>query len=156
MYNAELFVETGTFLGSMVAHLAASGIPCKTIEIVPAIHHRARRILARYKNIDLILGDSEVEIPKILNGLDRPASFWLDGHYSGSNTGKGGLDTPISAELDAILNHSIKKHVIMIDDARDFVGKDGYPYLSQVLAKFDDNPDYKAGVHSDIIVITPR
>jgi hypothetical protein len=52
--------------------------------------------------------------------LQEPALFWLDGHYSGVDTGKDELDTPVSAELEAILGSPVKGHVILIDDARCF------------------------------------
>jgi hypothetical protein len=155
-YGHRVFVETGTFLGSMVEHIAATGARCHTIEIDEAIYRRAQQILARHANINLILGDSGVELPRVLAVLDEPATFWLDGHYSGSFTGKGELDTPVSAELDHIMNHPIKNHVILIDDARDFTGREGYPRLSSLLAHFDDHPHYQAAVSADIIRITPR
>lgn len=155
-YRHRVFVETGTFLGSMVEHIAATGAQCHTIEIDEVIYRRAQEILARYSNIDLILGDSGVELPRVLSTLNEPATFWLDGHYSGSFTGKGDLDTPVSAELDHIMKHPIKKHVVLIDDARDFTGEEGYPRLSSLLAFFEDHPHYRAAVSADIIRITPR
>lgn len=155
-YGNRVFVETGTFLGSMVEHIAATGVTCHTIEIDPVIYKRAQTILGRHKNINLILGDSGVELPRVLSTLSEPATFWLDGHYSGSFTGKGDLDTPVSAELEHIMNHPVKGHVILIDDARDFTGKDGYPPLSTLLGHFENHPDYKAAVSADIIRITPR
>lgn len=155
-YRTPVFVETGTYLGSMVEHIAATGVDCHTIEIDPTIHARARRILAGHRNIDLILEDSAVALPRLLATLERPATFWLDGHYSGTFTGRAELDTPVSAELDHILAHPVKRHVILIDDARDFTGRDGYPTLSSLLAHFDDHPHYSAQVSADIIRIVPR
>lgn len=155
-YGHRVFVETGTFLGSMVEHIAATGAQCHTIEIDETIYRRAQKILAGHANINLILGDSGVELPKVLEKLDQPATFWLDGHYSGSFTGKGDVDTPVSAELDHIMSHRIGNHVILIDDARDFTGHEGYPRLSSLLAHFDDHPHYQASVSADIIRITPR
>jgi hypothetical protein len=155
-YRTGVFVETGTFLGSMVEYIAATGVQCHTIEIDQSIFTRAQGILGKRKNINLILGDSGVALPALLQSLDQPATFWLDGHYSGGFTGRSDLDTPISAELDFILEHPNKRHVILIDDARDFAGRDGYPLLSSLLAHFDNHPHYAASVSADIIRITPR
>ena len=41
-------------------------------------------------------------VPELVRQLDGPALFWLDGHYSGGDTAKGELDTPVSAELESI------------------------------------------------------
>ena len=95
-------------------------------------------------------------LPLLLAKLDRSATFWLDGHYSGTFTGRGALDTPVSAELDAILSHPVPGHVVLIDDARLFDGTDGYPPMSSVLAHFEAHPRYRAEVSTDIIRIVPR
>jgi hypothetical protein len=155
-YRTPVFIETGTYLGSMVEYVAKTGAECHSIEIDAAIHARACEILARHRNIRLILGDSGEKLPELLAQLSRPATFWLDGHYSGSFTGRAALDTPVSAELDHILAHPVKEHVILIDDARDFNGENGYPRLSALLAHFDKHPDYFAWVSADIIRIEPR
>ena len=55
-----------------------------------------------------------------------------------------------------ILDHHIKGHVILIDDARDFTGREGYPRLSTLLAHFEDDPEYRAEVSADIIRIVSR
>jgi hypothetical protein len=155
-YGNKVFVETGTFLGSMVEHIAATGVQCHTIEIDPTIYQRAQAILASHKNINLIFGDSGVKIPEVLSRLDQPATFWLDGHYSGGFTGGAEIETPISAELDHILAHPIKKHVILIDDARDFDGTNNYPLMSRLFSFFEDHEHYRISLSADIIRITPR
>lgn len=155
-FRTPVFIETGTYLGSMTDFIARTGVQCHTIEIVPAIHERARQILARHRNVTLHLGDSGVVLPALLRKLDRPATFWLDGHYSGSFTGRSDLDSPVSAEVDAILSHHVPGHVILIDDAREFTGQGGYPRLSELLAHFEGHPTYRADVSTDIIRILPR
>ncbi len=155
-YGVRTFIETGTYLGSMLEYIATTGAQCHSVEIDPVIYDRAKSILSRHKNIILHLGDSGVVIPNLLSTLNEPAVFWLDAHYSGSFTGKSEVDTPVSAELDMILSHSIKNHVILIDDARDFNGSNNYPKISDVLKYFDDHDHYKAMVSADIIRITPR
>lgn len=155
--GAKLFVETGTFTGATLDVIARiPGVVCHSIEIDPNYHERARQVLAGRDNIHLILGDSGAELAKLLERIDEPAVFWLDAHYSGGLTGRGALDTPISAELDAILAHPIKRHIVLIDDARDFQGEDGYPFLSELLAAFDQHGEYRAEVSADIVRITPR
>jgi hypothetical protein len=155
-YQTKTFIETGTFLGTMIEYIAATGVQCHTIEIDPTIHRRTSGVLAKHKNINFILGDSGEALPALLADLDHPATFWLDGHYSGSFTGRAEIDTPISAELDHILAHPIKKHVILIDDARDFDGTNNYPPLSILFKHFDEHSDYKVDVSTDIIRIVPR
>ncbi len=154
--QSRFFVETGTYLGSMVEHVAETGVDCFTIEIDDDIYTRAKRILKHKKNISCLKGDSAVVLPELLSQIDSPAVFWLDGHYSGGFTGKADTDTPVSTELQMILDHHVKNHIILIDDARDFTGKNNYPYLSSLLAQFDDNPNYSAEVSSDIIRVLPR
>ena len=150
------FVETGTYLGNTVEVIARMGLACHTIEIDPAIHARAQAVLGHLRNIDFILGDSGAEIPRLLATIDAPTCFWLDGHYSGGVTGSAAEETPISAELDAILAHRVRTHTILIDDARLFDGTHDYPHLSALLARFDRHSDYRAQVSTDIIRIVPR
>lgn len=150
------FVETGTYLaGTLDAISAMNCCACHSIEIAPFYYERAKRILKGRRNVHLILGDSGVELPKLAASLDHPAIFWLDGHYSGGLTGKGEENSPISAELDSILASPIKEHIILIDDAREFIGEGGYPQLSELLRTFDNHPHYMAEVSADIIRILP-
>src|SRR5262249_16050226 len=57
--------------------------------------------------------------------------FWLDGHYSGGDTAKGGRETPIMEEIQAILAHPVRDHIILIDDAGAFGTWPDYPTLEQ-------------------------
>src|SRR5256885_102310 len=40
-----VFIETGTYLGSMLEYIATTGVQCHSIEIDPQIHARAKSIL---------------------------------------------------------------------------------------------------------------
>jgi hypothetical protein len=46
--------------------------------------------------------------------------------------------------------------VILVDDARCFRGKDGYPFLDELLAAVRQTGAYEAEVSTDIIRITPQ
>ena len=71
-----------------------------------------------YPNVHIIHGDSGVELPKIIQNCVSPITFWLDAHYCADNAEIGELWSPIKAELEAIGKHSIKNHIILIDDFR--------------------------------------
>ena len=105
-------------------------------------------------NIAVIHGDSGEVLPSLLNNIDTSCLFWLDGHYSGGVTSKGEKDTPILEELKCVLSHSIKNHIILIDDARCFIGEFDYPTLFEIyeLVKGVDR-NYKVNVKDDIIRI---
>ena len=53
-----------------------------------------------------------------LKNINESVTFWLDGHYSCGDTALGDFWAPLMQELDAIKNHNIKDHTIMIDDMR--------------------------------------
>jgi hypothetical protein len=68
-----------------------------------------------------------------LKDVKEPCLFWLDAHYSGGSTAKGDFETPIMQELQCILGHQLaESHVVLIDDARCFVGRNDYPALDEL------------------------
>jgi hypothetical protein len=77
--------------------------------------------------------------------IDAPATFWLDGHYSGAGTAKGKTNTPLLQELDHIGSHHIKTHTILIDDVRQFGTQEmDFITLDEVVEKVRSiNPNYK-------------
>ena len=98
----------------------------------------------------------DVEVTRI----NKPTLFWLDAHYSGGETAQGPEDSPIMKELDFILNHR-SDHCILIDDARCFNGKAGYPRigeLKKMLAKRNkkDGGSLFLEVKNDIIRIAQK
>ena len=155
-YGLTTFVETGTFKGDTLAAMADLGLNCVSIELSDLYFERARARFAGTPNVTLRHGDAGEELPKVVAALDRPALFWLDGHYSSGQTAHGALASPISAELETVLASPIGGHVALIDDAHDFTGEGGYPPLGDLLSAFDRHPRYQASVHANIIVIEPR
>jgi hypothetical protein len=67
-----------------------------------------------------------------LKSLDVPCLFWLDGHYSSGVTALGDKETPVEQELRTILRHPVPGHVVLIDDARLFVGEGDWPTISTI------------------------
>jgi hypothetical protein len=95
-------------------------------------------------------------MPTVKSQLAAPALFWLDGHNIGGLTAQGDCDTPVSAELTAILTSPCKTHVILIDDARCYDGSNGYPHLYDLLKTVREQSSYRVEVSIDIIRLTPN
>jgi hypothetical protein len=151
------FIETGTHLGDTLAYMAHNkNIQCTSIELADIYFQQAKDRFKSYANVELLHGDSGSLMPLVLSKLKTPALFWLDGHYSGGLTGQGECDTPVSAELQAILTSQCKSHVILIDDVRCFDGSNGYPHLDDLLKTVREQSSYRAEVSTDIIRLTPN
>jgi len=149
-FGLRRFIETATFWGAMTDAIGRTGVRVDSIELDDRFFERAQRVFANRPNITIHHGDSAKVLPTLLEKLDEPALFWLDAHYSGPGTARSELDTPISAELGAILRHA-RPHVILIDDARHFLGADGYPRLGQLLESVAALGSYGVTVSCDII-----
>jgi len=155
-YNLLDFIETGTFRGDTLSWVANDPkIACQSIEVNDELYQSAVKRFRNEPNISLFKGDSGVLLPKLIQKLERPALFWLDGHYSGTGTGRSEIDTPISSELKSIFNHPIRSHVILIDDAHDFIGQAGYPTLERLLESIRHQSGYQCEISANIIRITP-
>jgi glycosyltransferase involved in cell wall biosynthesis len=155
-YGATTLVETGTYMGDMVAAMSHSFRRIYTIELQPSFFAKARARFARKHHVTVLHGDSGREIARVSTWLDEPALFWLDAHYSGGTTARGDLDTPIVAELRHILGSGDIAHVLLIDDARSFTGRDGYPTIEELRELVNRlRPQYVMEVALDIIRITP-
>ena len=153
-YGPGTFVETGTYLGGTVDAVRGHFRRIYSIELDPTLHARARAHFARVPHVTLLQGDSGEVLPGLLSGIREPCLFWLDGHFSGGRTAKGRLETPIVAELLAILAHPIDGHVILVDDARGFGNLPDYPSLDELRALVAARaPRLTFEVRDDIICI---
>jgi hypothetical protein len=155
-FSLHQFIETGTHLGDTLAYIAYNkNVECISIELADHYYEAAKKRFDRYRNVNLIHGDSGAVLPEYVQKLAKPALFWLDGHYSGGTTARGERDTPVNNELLAILNSPIKTHVILIDDARFFNGSDTYPHLEKLMKMVRSCKVYDIEVSADIIRVTP-
>lgn len=131
-FRVDAFVETGTYLGDTAFELAGVVPRVITIEIDRVLFGRAAERLARFPHVTVLHGDSSRVLPRVLERLAVPALFWLDGHFCGGITGGEGRAAPVVRELDAILERWLDGHVVLVDDADCFVGRDGYPALDEL------------------------
>jgi hypothetical protein len=155
-FNTGILVETGTFLGDMVFAMKDQFNEIYSIELSGELHDRARSVFKKYPHIHLVAGDSATALDSVLGGIKERCLFWLDGHYSGGITALGDVRCPIRAEIEAILRHPIKDHVLLIDDAICFDGNHGYPTLFElhdtVASRF---PGHEMQVFDNVIQIRP-
>jgi len=127
-----------------------------SVELDRNLYEAATKRFRGQSKARFYLGDSAVVIQEILTSLKEPALFWLDAHYSGGITARGESDTPIDRELQAILTHGVRGHVILIDDARNFGADPAYPSIESLKVIIAAQPIRRdIYISEDIIRITP-
>ncbi len=155
-FGLNTLIETGTYTGDTPAALKNHFERIYSVELNPELVRRVRERFRSESHISIFHGDSAERLPEILAKVRRPALFWLDSHYSGGITALGNQITPILKELDAILAHPVRGHILLIDDARDFHADKGHPTLNALQAFIADRrPELHFAVEDDIIRITP-
>ena len=155
-FGLKNLVETGTLYGDMVEAMKNDFDRIYSIELSTELYEEARERFREEDHIEMIHGDSGIELKNVIKRINQPTLFWLDGHYSGGITARGNKDTPIYEELDHILNAEDRDHVIIIDDARLFGSDPAYPSIEE-LNEFIESKrsDVKIIVQEDSIRITP-
>lgn len=113
------FIETGTYLAETIFALEPFFDKLYTCEIKPEFWQGAK---SRYSGdkISFLLGDSTKTFESLLPNITDKSIFFLDGHWSAGNTGKGEKDCPLYEELDLINRLYVPEAIIIIDDCRLF------------------------------------
>jgi hypothetical protein len=156
-FRLTVLVETGTFHGAMVQAMKGVFDRIYSIELSASLAQRAMDRFAGQDQIEIIQGDSGVELEALMSRIDQPALFWLDGHYSAGETARGEKDTPIFEELKHIYSAPNLGHVVMIDDARCFGAEPSYPTLEELSAFVDQcGLGRSVSVENDCIRILPK
>jgi len=115
----QTFIETGTYRGETIFAMEPFFDTLHTIEIKEEFHEKCK---TKYKGnrISFHLGDSSIILPQILPAIQGDVIFFLDGHWSSKNTGRGPKDVPLFEELDSINQLLRGKALLIIDDYRLF------------------------------------
>lgn len=118
--KTDKFIETGSHVGLGIDLALRSGFDVVySIELTDQYYNYC---IDKFKNdgrVHLIQGDSYYELEKLLNDNENtPFTYWLDGHYSGDDTGSGVVESPILKELESILSRGVGGELIYIDDMR--------------------------------------
>jgi hypothetical protein len=153
-HGLRTFVETGTFRGETIEVMLPEMDEIHSVELSDELHAAAVQKFKRETKVHLHKGDSGKVLPGIVDGLTKPALIWLDAHYSAKVTAHGSEETPILAELRAVFGRSKSRHVILIDDAREFEDKSTYPALDEV-RKIAEANGYNYECRFDLIRLTP-
>lgn len=120
-WGLTVFIETGTNDGGTPLFLKDDFAELHTIELGQRQWAAAQEMFRPYPHVHCWHGDSTDVLPKVLETIDAPALVWLDGHWSGGDTARGSVDTPVAAELKTLFADG-RPHVILVDDARIFKG----------------------------------
>lgn len=163
-YDAKILVETGTFLGDTVEFFKKRFDRVYSIELSEELFREAKKRFVDDVNVTILQGDSGEVLKALIVTINAPALFWLDGHYSFEfyvgdkfiKTARGNKLTPIINELNILLN-DIHQHIVLIDDARLFIGQSDYPKLERIQQMVTNAAfPYECFVSNDIIHIIPR
>lgn len=163
-YKNDIFVETGTLWGEAIEVALECGFKkIYSIEIDPekiAFNRDKFKDQIEDGVVEIIEGDTFKVFGDVIAKVDAPATFWLDAHWDGGPVGE--YKCPLPFELEALLNHPIKTHTLLVDDRRIFgqFGSNWGENLDEELlieAMTDINSEYKISyedgcVPDDIIV----
>ena len=127
-YN--VFIETGTYNGETIFSMEPLFNKLYTIEISEKYYTNTKNYYfsnnllennSSYdKKINFLLGDSSIVLQYILPIITDKCIFFLDGHWSSDDTGRGEKDCPLIEEITHINNLCKTDAIIIIDDFRLF------------------------------------
>ena len=147
--NNNVFVETGAYIGDGIQLACDSGFKqIISIEIAPQFCEQCAKRFINDKRVRIVMGDSADILGNVINEINEPITFWLDGHYSGGNLPTGKYLSPLIQELEWIKQHPIKTHTILIDDVRCWRDMNNIYHndfnVECLISKVKEiNPDYK-------------
>lgn len=134
--GATTAVEIGSFKGITTRRLSRLFEKVVSVEIMPDLYRQAVANCAGRGNVELMLGDGAQLLPGIAARVERAVLF-LDGHFSGGETGQGDEPEPVLKELDLIAAKLGNFRAVVIDDFRLFGVEPGWPRKSEVMAKLE-------------------
>ena len=123
-YLNPTFVETGTGeCNGIKLALYAGFQTVYSVEVNLDTYRDAVEMLGNCSNVNLYYGNSIDVLPKIVDKIETPVTFWLDSHINGRKDVSPN-PCPILEEIDIVMKCKYP-FVILIDDMRLFRKKRG-------------------------------
>jgi hypothetical protein len=118
--KTEWFIETGSLAGDGIFLALNSGFyRIFSIELADHYYQYCVDKFKNYDRVEIIHGDSFHKLKELLDKHPNTSfTYWLDGHYSGGDTGFGVKESPIMEELECILSRGVDSELIYVDDMR--------------------------------------
>lgn len=151
MTGAKTIVEIGSFKGITTRRLSYLFDRVISVEIDPVLHGIAQQRCGGRTNIELLLGDGSQLLGGIAGNIEK-AVLYLDGHYSGGQTGMGDEPEPVLRELDLVADNLDRFSAVIVDDFRLFGVEQGWPSKADVMLKLETllpSPVWKHYVMND-------
>lgn len=157
------FIETGTYLADTALWAAHHFDRVISIEADPKLCDAARKRLASYANVNVLLGRSQDVLAALVPKLSRPALIWLDAHWCGGDVAVAGenQECPLLEEI-SVVDAGVIQHLILIDDARFFLNppppphkREHWPSAGAVIEQLRAKYDGYICVIDDVIVRLP-
>jgi hypothetical protein len=143
--HATVFIETGTYRGDTSKILSKRVHQVVSVEIDKRLATLARERFGN-SNVEILEGDSAELMSSIVSRFkNQVCLYWLDGHYSSGVTGGEVKPVPVQRELEEILPFLKSSDLIIIDDIREFDGKN-YPsldHLTSYITQIRPDLDYR-------------
>jgi hypothetical protein len=117
--NYPCFIETGTYNGDTTFSLEPYFDKIHTIEFSEEYYNNTKKKYNGNK-INFLLGDSSIVFITLLPNITDKCIFFLDGHWSGGDTGRSVKDCPLEEEITCINSLFENEAIIIIDDFRLF------------------------------------
>lgn len=117
--NYFCFIESGTLEGETIFNMEPHFDKLYTIEYSEKYFNLAKNKYNGDK-INFIQGDSSIVFETLLPTIKDNTIFFLDGHWSGGDTGHATKDCPLIEEITHINNLFKNKGIIIVDDYRLF------------------------------------
>ena len=115
----KILIETGTAHGAMVEACIPHFNMIHSIELSFPFYIECVKRFGKNTNVVLWHGDSAQILPSILESgrivPNEPCIYWLDAHCSGGDTAGDPNNSPLEAEIAAILQYRTSG-IILIDD----------------------------------------
>lgn len=155
-YRLTTLVETGTYYGEMIAAVGKHFQRIYSIELDARLAKLAQQRFRGNARVEIIEGDSQKVVPRLLQQINERCLWWLDAGYCGW-IGELGNPNRLGSELNSILSDRRFTHVVLMDDADGVNGEGGSPTLDELIGSIQSNyPDRQVEVVRNIIRITPR